>query len=412
MSNPLTLLLLAFLVLFTVGCDHENDNPTATPENHSPEIINTSSGFTVISPGGLTTLVCRATDRDGDSLIYRWHAEAGHFPDGSHTSSVRWETPFDEGEYTVEVVVSDGKFTDRATVTISVSDTGSFGEADYAVGYDDLSMTMVWIPADSYMMGTLDTNQVKEMAEEQAAEEGIHPDSIDAYVTEYLNNYLVDNYIDMDAKINETPRHNVTFESGFWIGKYEVTQQLWEAVTDTNSSRFTGEQNPVDNVSWEDVIAFIDTLNNQNPDANWRLPTESEWEYACRAGNDTTRYPWGNDTLYSNVEYYAVCGDYNGVGSHSEVGSRCPNGWGIHDMLGNVWEWVEDKKHSNYNGAPDDGSAWLGRSAPQPHRMMRGGSWYDLPQQCRSAQRNNAAPGLRYQTVGFRLVRNGPTPIN
>jgi formylglycine-generating enzyme required for sulfatase activity len=410
MRNALALLTVTFLILLAVGCDHENDNPTITPENCAPEIISITSGFHIIQPGALTTLSCRATDIDGDSLIYRWTADAGHFPDGAQSKSPKWTAPNNIGDYEITVTVSDGELTDENSVQVVVSSNGSFGEVDFEIGNSDLSMTMIWIPAGSFMMGTLDTNQVKDIAEEKAVEEGIDPDSIDVYVEDYLIDYMAENYIDMDAKNDEFPRHNVTFQNGFWIGKYEVTQELWEAVTDTNPSRFIGSHNPVDNVSWDDVTAFIDTLNSRIPDSGWRLPTESEWEYACRAGNDSTRYPWDNDSTYLRVEYYTVSGHYNGIGSHAEVGSRLPNDWGIHDMLGNVWEWVEDKKHTHYRGAPDDGSAWLGPNQLKI-RMMRGGSWYDPPQQCRSAQRNSATPDLRYQTVGFRLVRNGPAPI-
>ncbi|MCF7811918.1 SUMF1/EgtB/PvdO family nonheme iron enzyme [bacterium] len=409
MRNTLALLTVTFLILFAVGCDHENDNPTITPENKAPEIITTGSGFYIIQPGAMTTLTCRAVDDDGDSLIYRWTADAGHFPDGAQSKSTRWTAPNNIGDYEITVTVSDGELKDENSVQVVVSSDGSFGEVDFAIGFDDLSMAMVWISPDCFMMGTLDTNTVKEWGEEQAVEEGIDPDSIDVYVEKYLSDYMAENYIDLDAKNDEFPRHNVALQNGFWIGKYEVTQELWEAVTDTNPSMFTGLHNPVDNVSWIDISVFIDTLNSRNPEVGWRLPSESEWEYACRAGNDSMRYPWGNDSTYSRVEYYAISGHYNGVGSHAEVGSRLANDWGIHDMLGNVWEWVEDKRHDHYRGAPDDGSAWL--SGDARYRMMRGGSWYDSPQQCRSTQRNSGATGLRYQTVGFRLVRSGPAPI-
>jgi len=341
----------------------EDDSPTQS-DNQTPVIIGVAAGQPELYPAAVTTLVCYAVDADNDDLTYAWSADAGAFPDGSTESSVRWEAPVQEGEYTINVLVSDGTNSVDGSVAVQVTTDGSGGELEFALGTTGLTVTMIWIEADSFEMGAMDDEQ--------------------------------------DAENGEYPRHPVNIKD-FLIGKYEVTQAQWQTVTDTCPSHIQGTDNPVENVSWEDVMAFIDTLNNFEDVLVWRLPSESEWEYVCRAGT-TTRFPWGNDSGYVEMDRWTVSGFYNGVGSHAQVGSRLPNPWGVHDMLGNVWEWCEDKYHGNYDGAPVDGSAWS--SGRSQSRMMRGGSWYDIPQNCRSATRNSGRMELRYQTVGFRLAAN------
>ena len=137
-----------------------------------------------------------------------------------------------------------------------------------------------------------------------------------------------------EANNNERPVTEVRISAGFWLGKYEVTQSEWESVMDSNPSRFSGcPRCPVERVSWEDVQGFIRRLNSQEGREVYRLPTEAEWEYAARAGTAGDRY--------GNLDAIAWYGENSGNRTQP-VGGKTPNAWGLHDMLGNVWEWVED----------------------------------------------------------------------
>ncbi|NCQ92482.1 MAG: SUMF1/EgtB/PvdO family nonheme iron enzyme [Microcystis aeruginosa LG13-03] len=203
---------------------------------------------------------------------------------------------------------------------------------------------------------------------------------------------------DPDARDNEKPQHQVQVNS-FAIGKYPVTQAQYQAVMGTNPSHFSNNpQNPVENVSWNDAQAFCQKLS-QITGKTYRLPTEAEWEYACRGGT-TTRYYFGDDANQSG-DYAWYSG--NSLNTTHPVGQKKPNAWGLHDMIGNVWEWCEDNLHDNYIGAPTDGSAWIKNG--NDYQILRGGSWGDVPLRCRSAVRVN---GLRRDDrdddLGFRVV--------
>ncbi len=153
---------------------------------------------------------------------------------------------------------------------------------------------------------------------------------------------------------NEKPRHKVTIK-GFWMGKYEVTQAQWEAVTKDNPSIFKGANRPVELVSWNDTQTFLKNFRNRGDFGNLtpRLPSEAEWEYACRAGTDTA-YSFENLAQLGEYAWYA---DNSGGETHP-VGQKQPNDFGLYDMHGNVWEWVADTWHDNYNGAPNNGDIW------------------------------------------------------
>ncbi|MCZ8222783.1 MAG: SUMF1/EgtB/PvdO family nonheme iron enzyme, partial [Microcystis sp. LE19-84.1B] len=207
---------------------------------------------------------------------------------------------------------------------------------------------------------------------------------------------------DPDARDSEKPQHQVKVNS-FAIGKYPVTQAQYEAVMGTNPSKFQNNpQNPVENVSWNDAQAFCQKLS-QITGKTYRLPTEAEWEYACRAGT-TTRFYFGDDANQS--------GDYAWYSANSQskthpVGQKKPNAWGLYDMSGNVWEWCEDDWHDNYIGAPKDGSAWPINNDNRSHlKCLRGGSWnsYKAPDYCRSAIRSRNLPSYDNYSRGFRVV--------
>ena len=209
---------------------------------------------------------------------------------------------------------------------------------------------------------------------------------------------------EVGASPSEYPQHLVTLDYGFWLGKYEVTQAQWEAIAGSWSFYFDGHPDyPAESVSWNDITnTFLQTINSQTGSNVWRLPSESEWEYACRAGT-TTRYYWGDDPSYTQIGTYAWYGSNSGNTTHT-VGTRQPNAWGLYDMSGNVWEWCEDCWHSNYTGAPTNGDPWL--SSSSSYRVLRGGSWIDDGDFCRSAYRGSYYPSDRGNYYGFRLVRS------
>jgi formylglycine-generating enzyme required for sulfatase activity len=216
---------------------------------------------------------------------------------------------------------------------------------------------------------------------------------------------------DPNAESYEKPQHQVKVNS-FAIGKYPVTQAQYEAVMGKNPSHFKNNswlknnlQNPVENVSWNDAQAFCRKLS-QITGKTYRLPTEAEWEYACRAGT-TTRYYFGDDANQ--------LGDYAWYSANSQskthpVGQKKPNAWGLYDMSGNVWDWCEDDWHNNYIGAPTDGSAWFIKNynRSQSLKCLRGGSWLNYPNLCRSADRYRNDPGIHGSSDGFRVACVSP----
>ena len=200
--------------------------------------------------------------------------------------------------------------------------------------------------------------------------------------------------------INEGPRHWVNIGEGFYIGRYEVTQAQWTGAMASNPSRFGGNERPVDSVSWADAQAFVHQLNVAAGDSLYRLPTEAEWEYAARAGTDT---PWsfGNDEEV--LGEYAWYEGNDDTGETRDVGLKQPNPWGLYDVHGNVWEWVQDWYGEQYYGespeadppGPATGSA----------RVMRGGAFNHGVSFLRSADRLRFDPTVRSSNVGIRLVR-------
>ncbi|TRT99537.1 MAG: serine/threonine protein kinase, partial [Microcystis aeruginosa Ma_AC_P_19900807_S300] len=209
---------------------------------------------------------------------------------------------------------------------------------------------------------------------------------------------------DPNAESYEKRQHQVKVNS-FAIGKYPVTQAQYQAVMGTNPSHFknnswlkNNQQNPVENVSWNDAKGFCQKLS-QITGKTYRLPTEAEWEYACRAGT-TTRYYFGDDA--NQLGDYAWY-DGNSQDKTHPVGQKKPNAWGLYDMSGNVFEWCEDNWHDSYENAPRDGSAWLIRD--NHFQILRGGSWCSHPVLCRSASRslvNRRDYPLNF--LGFRVV--------
>ena len=208
---------------------------------------------------------------------------------------------------------------------------------------------------------------------------------------------------------SENPQHQVTVP-GFFMGKYPVTQAQYQAIMGNNPSLFKGSNRPVECVSWDNAVAFCEKLS-QITGKTYRLPSEAEWEYACRAGT-TTPFHFGETITTDLANYngnYTYGQEPKGVYRRetTEVGSfGVANNFGLYDMHGNVWEWCQDNWHSNYEGAPIDGSAWLGIEKNTNTRLLRGGSWHYLPGNCRSAYRGNDLLGNN-NDIGFRVVCSG-----
>ncbi|MBD5259866.1 MAG: SUMF1/EgtB/PvdO family nonheme iron enzyme [Bacteroides sp.] len=190
---------------------------------------------------------------------------------------------------------------------------------------------------------------------------------------------------------DEQPVHSETV-STFYIGKTEVTQALWTAVMGSNPSYFKGPNLPVEMVSWNDCQEFIDRLNRITG-KNFRLPTESEWEYAARGGNRSRGYDYSGSNNLQSVGWY----DGNSGGSTHPVGSKLDNELGLYDMSGNVYEWTSDLWSSNYSSYRNGGSSGS-------DRVNRGGGYNNSARSCRSANRGNNDSGGRYRDLGFRLA--------
>jgi len=205
------------------------------------------------------------------------------------------------------------------------------------------------------------------------------------------------------AKIGEGEgKHWINIPT-FYIGKYPVTQALYEFVLGkaANLSRFKSQDRPVENVSWNDSKAFLKKLNSEFVNGKgFRLPSESEWEYAGRGGKH-----WRNNFEFSGSKDLKEVGWYreNSHGETFPVGWKKPNQLGIYDMSGNVWEWCEDDWHDNYKNAPDDGSAWVDERRVD-NRLLRGGGWDYDDGGCRVSYRSFIKPTYRSINFGFRLV--------
>ena len=200
-----------------------------------------------------------------------------------------------------------------------------------------------------------------------------------------------------NGEANEKPVHRVTISNGFYMGKYEVTQAQWRAVIGNNPSYFNDcELCPVEQVSWDDAENFINKLNSINDGFRYRLPTEAEWEYACRAGTN------GDASANSNEMAWSV---ENSAERTHTVGRKLPNAWGLSDMIGNVWEWCPDRFNESYYGAPTDGSAWLSGGL-EKFRVLRGGAFSHQASDLRSAIRirTQGSRDTRDKLIGFRVV--------
>ncbi len=200
-------------------------------------------------------------------------------------------------------------------------------------------------------------------------------------------------------------QHKVTLTKGFYMGVYLVTQEQWQEVMGKNPSQFTGEKNlPVESVSWSECQAFIKKLQEKDPDKKaYRLPTESEWEYACRAGT-TTPFHFGDTLSTDQANFdgnFAYAAGKTGIrrGKTTPVGTFPANAWGLHDMHGNLWQWCQDL----YGDYPKTDVTDPQGPVKSDTRVIRGGTWYTGPSLCRSARRDGMSANGRDKYYGFRL---------
>ena len=191
---------------------------------------------------------------------------------------------------------------------------------------------------------------------------------------------------DTECYADEKPSHRVEITKGFWIGETPVTQEAYERVTGSNPSHFKGLQRPVETVSWEDALKYCQTVGA-------RLPTEAEWEYAARAGSTAARYGELDEIAWHTK---------NSNNQTHDVQGKKPNGWGLYDTLGNVWEWVADWYGESYYESSEARDPAGPKDGTQ--RVVRGGSWNDIPQIARASLRFRVEPVYRYFIIGFRCV--------
>lgn len=339
--------------------------------------VGPTAAFGAEPTSGNAPLDVQFTDQStpGSSPITSWAWDFNN--DGTVDSTEQNPKPTiqDTGVYDVKLTVYSASGFNSITKNDCINVTSANSATINLPG--NVPLEMVWIPAGTFMMGR------------------------------YAN--------EQDSQSNESPQHQVTIASGFWMGKYEVTKAQWNAVMNTTPWSglgyvITEPNSPAVFVSWNDAQSFVAALNTHITDtgqgaATFHLPSEAQWEYACRAGT-TTRFYWGNDSTYTDIGNFAWWSG-NAWSANERyahvVGLKVPNAWGLYDMTGNAWEWCEDWYHSNYTGAPTDGSAWV--SPAGSLRVGRGGSWFNVAHNCRSAQRSNNTPWNVSNILGFRLAR-------
>ena len=204
---------------------------------------------------------------------------------------------------------------------------------------------------------------------------------------------------------DERPVHQVTV-APFLMSKYLITQAQWRLIMGTSHSRFSGDRLPIERVSWHDAMRFCERLAKRTK-RTYHLPSEAQWEYACRAGTSTP-FHFG-ETITTEVANYngefVYRAEAKGVYRHTTtpVDQFSPNAFGLHDMHGNLWEWCADAWHDSYNGAPTDDRVWSS-TGKEIYRVARGGCWHDIPGVCRSAARLRADANDAEEIIGFRVV--------
>lgn len=220
--------------------------------------------------------------------------------------------------------------------------------------------------------------------------------------------FLMGSPADEPERSDRESLHEVELTQGYWLADTACTQQLWQAVMGENPSRFSSEDNPVEQVSWLDVEKFLQKLNNGTADGDFRFPTEAQWEYSCRAGT-ATAFNIGENITPDQVNYdgrnpynHGPVGEFRG--ESVPVKTFSPNDWGLYQMHGNVLEWCWDWFNKDYSAEQQVDPRGPSRGA---HRVLRGGGWILRARDCRSAVRGAFEPAGRYDFVGFRFAQAG-----
>lgn len=265
---------------------------------------------------------------------------------------------------------------------------------------DGIQLEMIKIPAGTFQMGTADSEM----------------EAVKANCLKYCENEERRAVVEAAVK-TESPQHSAEMPE-FYMGKYEVTQAQWRALMKPrknrkdldNPSKFNNDANkPVEQITWEEAVEFCKNLS-QKTGRKYRLPSEAEWEYASRAGT-ATPFAFGG-TVNTNLANYDGTYPYGELPKDTFSGGTRPVGWtqkgangfGLHDMAGNVWEWCADYWHDDYQGAPKDAKVWTSENARNADRVMRGGSWSEPALNCRSASRRRGPKKSSHSTIGFRVV--------
>jgi formylglycine-generating enzyme required for sulfatase activity len=304
-----------------------------------------------------------SSDPNGDPLTFQWVQKAGSGVElTSGSTQVATFTPAEPGDYVFLLIVNDGQVdSEPDEVAVTVEEGVPPGTEEIGVELPDgREMEFVWIDPGMFTMGSPESEPGHEK--------------------------------------DESPEHEVKITRGFYLGKYEVTQAQWESVMGGNPSFYVGDDHPVEQVSWDDVQEFVHRWNVAKGDSLFRLPTEAEWEYACRAGTQTAWSFGDDDDSVGDFAWYSSNNDPKGA---KEVGTKLPNSWGLHDMHGNVNEWVQDR-YGAY--ASEDQSDPTG-AASGNERVHRGGSFSSSSTYLRSGNRSVMPAGNRLRLTGARILK-------